>query len=257
MTIGNRRRGLVALIAAGACIATGPRDGAQDAPQAMSTLPPLGGEMSHVLVTVFEGSLFTGFESPALVPVTLQNPGATFEGGAAALNGTWFNAQYGWLASGVWAPPAGAFVWIEQIDATEGLRCYAGRSFGGVQAFAPIFGTGGSAPRVRWDGAMLHNYYAAETLGPFTARYRIYFGDADGTPIAGGATPAEVELRFAFGNADADANGVVDIEDLYRAERTGAWDADLDGAVTAQDRSLMVRTIRLNERAKMSKAQGR
>lgn len=212
--------------------------------------PPLGGSMSHVLVTVFSGAFYTAFESPHLVPVTMQGPGSGYTGNAAVLNDTHFNAQYGWLVSGFWAPPTGASVWILVVDQSPGLRCYLGRSVFGATQFTPIFGTDGSTAQFRWDGAMLHNYYAVTTLGDFDATYEIYYGDATGVPIAGGATPSQITLEFHFGNPDVNDDAMVDAEDLYSWHAAqGVLDTDENGQITDLDRSLLVATLREREAA--------
>ena len=217
--------------------------------------PPLGGSMSHVLVTVFTGAFYTAFESPHLVPVTMQGPGDGYTGGAAVLNETHFNAQYGWLVSGFWAPPAGASVWIEVVDQSPGLHCYLGRPVYGSVQFTPIFATDGSTAQFRWDGTMLHNYYAVTTLGDFDATYEIYFGDATGVPIAGGATPSQITLEFHFGNPDVNDDAMVNTEDLYAWHAAqGVLDTDENGQITDLDRSLLVATLRAGEAADVTAA---
>jgi hypothetical protein len=215
--------------------------------------PPLGGPMSHVLVTVFEGEFVIGFESPQLNPVELQGPGEGYAGAAGVLNGAWFNAQYGWLPSGFWAPPPGAELWVRLVDQTPGLRCHIGRPYGPYAQFDPILTTDGSEPRFVWDGGMLHNYYAVDTLGPFETTYEVYFGDAHGDEIPGAATPGLVTLAFEFGHADVDGDGAVDVDDLY-AWHAGAGDPDCDedGEVTLRDRALLQRTVRRGESASMA-----
>ncbi len=210
--------------------------------------PPLGGPMSHVLVTVFEGEFVIGFESPQLNPVELRGPGEGYAGAAGVLNGAWFNAQYGWLPSGFWAPPPGAELWVRLVDQTPGLCCYIGRPYGSYEQFDPILTTEGSPPMLLWDGGMLHNYYAADTLGPFEATYEVYFGDGQGVEIPGSASAGRVTLTFEFGDGDIDGDGAVDVEDLYAWHAGGAGaDADGDGAVTPRDRELLQRTVRRGE----------
>lgn len=61
--------------------------------------PTLGGPMSHLLVSVFQQRVFLTFESPAMSTVVMQD-GEGFAGDASVLNGTGYNAQFGWLANG-------------------------------------------------------------------------------------------------------------------------------------------------------------
>lgn len=220
--------------------------------------PPLGGPMSHVLVTVAGDQFFVGFENASLNPVALGTNVAGFEEEAAVLNRHGFNAQYGWLVSGFWAPPPGASVWMRVIDQAEHLKTYIGRDYTvpGVASytqFEPILGTAGSVDRFAWNGTMLHNYTATQVLGTHEATYEVYFGDAQGNVIPGSAAPAQVTLTFTFGTADPNGDGRVDIDDLYdwhqsRVDR----DVDGDGAVTDLDGDLLMRTIRDGERELMS-----
>ena len=165
---------------------------------ASAGLPPLGGTMNHVLVTLDADNAFQlSVERPGAQ--VLIEPPETYDGPAAVLNGTRFNAQHGWLVSGLWAPPAGGFVEIRQIDASPGLAVYAGRAFGATAFMDPICGTDGSDPAFTWDGVMLHNYYAATMPGLYEATYRVSIVDAVGGPIAG-YTPGEITLSWVWGN---------------------------------------------------------
>lgn len=220
--------------------------------------PPLGGPMSHVLVTITGNQFFVGFENATLNPVVLGTNVAGFEEEAAVLDRHGFNAQYGWLVSGFWAPPPGASVWVRVVDQPSHLKTYVGWDYTvpGVASytqFQPILGTEGSPDRFAWNGTMLHNYTATQILGTHEATYEIYFGDAQGNMIPGSATPAQVTLTFTFGTADPNGDGQVDIDDLYdwhqsRVDR----DVDGDGAVTELDGELLMRTVRDGERELMS-----
>lgn len=204
--------------------------------------------MSHVLVTVFEGEFYVGLESPDLYPVTMHGPGVGYEGSASVLNDTHFNAQFGWLVSGFWGPPPGAFVWIRAVHRPDALSCYLGRPASGLPQFTPLFGTAGSPEKYRWDGTMLHNYYAVTILGDFEATYEIYFGDAAGNRIAGSATPAQMTLGFHFGDPDVNDDGLVDVEDIYAWNQgEGSTDADENGVTNEIDRDLLTATVRWSE----------
>jgi MYXO-CTERM domain-containing protein len=99
------------------------------------------------------------------------------------------------MVEGFWAPPAGSVLWIEQLSATPGLLSYSGGTMMNQGSFAPIFGTAGSSSRIQWNGAMLHNWYAATSAGDYSATYRIYFGDAQGN-ATDGFQAGEVTLNW-------------------------------------------------------------
>ena len=120
------------------------------------------------------------------------------------------NFQYGWIAEGIWSPPVGAAVWVEEIGSTSELEVYEGGRFMSestirAMTFDPIFGTGGSNAIWKWGGVMTHNAYAVAnpTLPEYSATYRVYLGDeatgleltdAAGDPLYGSN---EVTLTFA------------------------------------------------------------
>jgi hypothetical protein len=91
---------------------------------------------------------------------------------------------------------AGNFVWIEKTGGSPELKTYAvSETEDPYGPYTPIFGTDGSSNRWRWDGFMDHNVYAvplaalAASNQVFTAAYRLYIGDAAGSPVSGyGAT---------------------------------------------------------------------
>ncbi|MFG0306961.1 MAG: GC-type dockerin domain-anchored protein [Phycisphaerales bacterium JB040] len=156
--------------------------------------PPLGGEMNHVTVELMpDGSFRLETERPGYM--FLSEYGDGYAGAEAVLNGSHFNAQYGWLASGFWAPPFGSAVWIEAIEQDPRLSVYLGRPTSTGSYFQPIHGTAGSPVRFAWDGSMLHNYHAADVLGVFRGEYRVYIGDPAGTPLPG-YTPDTIRLRW-------------------------------------------------------------
>ncbi|HHN78113.1 MAG TPA: hypothetical protein ENK11_05485 [Phycisphaerales bacterium] len=179
-------------------------------------LPPMGGSMNHIMVHLNTANeIEVTVENPG--EMVFIDPGETYTGAAAVLNGTRFNAQYGWLVSGLWAPPPGGFVYIDQIDASPTLSVYAGRAFGPYSFMDPILGTGSSASGFAWDGVMLHNYYAVTMPGHYSASYLVYIGDANGEPIAG-YSPGEVTLGWVWDTgcaADiAEPFGVLDLADI-------------------------------------------
>lgn len=190
--------------------------GAGLASLARGGLPPLGGEMNHALVTLTAQNRFV---------VLVEHPGEQvlieaaeeYTGPASVLNGTRFNAQYGWLVSGLWAPPVGGFVYIECIESSPGLLAYAGRAFGPYAFMDPLFGTAGSSPRMIWDGVMLHNYSAVTAPGHYAATYRVYLGDSTGAALPG-YEAGEITLGWVWATdcpADlAEPFGVLDLMDI-------------------------------------------
>ena len=160
-------------------------------------MPQMGGPMRHVAVHLHEGTKLEGHVDPTVATPLLQNYGEMYMPPANVLDGRYYNAQYGWMVEGLWSPPAGSVLWIEQTSATAGLSAYLGGMMSNMEmhTFEPIFGTAGSSPRIQWNGMMLHNWYAADATGTYSASYRLYFGDTLGTPTPG-YTPAEVTLEW-------------------------------------------------------------
>jgi len=157
------------------------------APAALAQSPRMGGRMEHVMVALVGDRIEV--TTMAVVPPLLRNYGESYAGAASVLTATMYNAQYGWVVEGFWTPPDGSSIWIECLSATPGLRAYA------PVTFAPIFGTESTAMGIRWSGAMLHNWYAVDGAGLYSADYRVYFGDAAGQPTPG-FEPGQVTLRW-------------------------------------------------------------
>jgi hypothetical protein len=186
------------------------------APSCLGGLPPLGGPMNHVLVTLDASGRFSlSVEEPGTLE--LIEPDALFTGPASVLNGTRFNAQHGWLVSGLWAPPAGTFVRIETIEVDPGLRFYAGRSFGSVVFMQPLHGTDGADAGFAWDGVMLHNYAAVSSPGVYEATFRVSIRDGAGEMVDG-FEAGEISLSWVWTPdcaADlAEPYGVLDLSDI-------------------------------------------
>jgi hypothetical protein len=187
-----------------------------EAATASGGLPPLGGAMNHVLVSLDASSTFA-LTVEREGPMELVEPDGDFTGPAGVLNGTRFNGQYGWLVSGLWAPPAGSSVRIEAVSVDEGLAFYAGRSFSGVPFMDPIHGTAGSDAGFAWDGGMLHNYAAATAPGVYAAVFRVSIVDGAGEPLPGYGA-GEIALTWSWTPecpADlAQPFGVLDLSDI-------------------------------------------
>lgn len=158
--------------------------------------PQMGGPMKHISVGYDDfGMTLTAHVDENVPTPVLQNYGGTYLAPADVLNGTWYNAQYGWVVEGFWAPPGSSQLWIEQLSATDGLNVYSGGTMMNMGTFAPICGTDGSGPAFTWSGTMLHNWYAVTRGGAFEATYRVYFGDEAGVPLEGYGA-AEVTLNW-------------------------------------------------------------
>lgn len=179
-------------------------------------LPPLGGPMNHVLVSLDAGNSFSLHVEDS-EPMTLVEATSELTGPAAVLNEGRYNAQHGWLVSGLWAPPSGSTVSIELVRADPGLSFFAGRAFGPIAFMEPILGTGGAAPSFNWDGVMLHNYTRADAPGLYEADFRVSITDASGEPLAEYG-PGEITLSWVW-ETDCPADlaapfGVLDLSDI-------------------------------------------
>ncbi|MEO0511432.1 MAG: hypothetical protein AAF108_00850 [Planctomycetota bacterium] len=140
----------------------------------------LGGPMKHLLISQAGQSLAFSFETPVDGPLELtQAPLNEFTGAASVLNGTGYNAQFGWLASGFFSLPVGSGVFVRTLEQSEGLSAYD------AFTFQPILGTDGSDEVWQWSGAMTHNWYTASSPGVYAASYEVFVGDALGQPLDG------------------------------------------------------------------------
>jgi len=211
--------------------------------------PQMGGEMEHIMMHLHGSMLHAHVHNAG--PLVLQNYHEAYKGEASVLDGQWYNSQYGWMVEGFWAPPSGSVIWIEQVSATPGLHVYSGGTMMNMRSFAPIFGTGGSSPRIQWDGLMLHNWYAATEPGTYSATYSIYFGDANGMPTPG-YMPAQATLSWELApppcsgdvNGDRFVNGA-DLSVLlgnFGGVVSPGTDGDLngDGTVNGADLSVLL-----------------
>lgn len=147
--------------------------------------------MSHLLVSVFEQQVFLSFESPSMSTVTMQY-GDGFEGGASVLNGTGYNAQFGWLANGFVSIPSGSGVFVREVSSSPWLDVYS------ESGYQPILGTDGSSSLWQWDGTMTHNWYSSDVHGTHRVEYEVFVGDASGNPLDGW-TGGTIALEFQYG----------------------------------------------------------
>ena len=161
------------------------------AASALAQAPRMGGEMSHVLVSLYQQRVYISLERPDEVPLTMRNYQERYSGSAGVLDRSGYNAQFGWLANGFISLPSDAAMWIESIDQTPELRTFE------QGTFAPIFGTAGSSSLWEWDGSMVHNWYSAVAIGDYTATYRVFVGEVDGSPYPG-FTGGEITLGWTY-----------------------------------------------------------
>lgn len=148
--------------------------------------------MSHLLVTLHQNQVYLSYESPSMSTVTMQDNDSDFVGGASVLNGTGYNAQFGWLANGFISLPPSAGIFVRTLTSSPHLNVYE------ETTFASILGTDGSDEVWRWDGTMTHNWYSTDTHGPHLARYEVFVADLSGNPLAG-YTSGIIDLTFEYG----------------------------------------------------------
>lgn len=186
-----------------------------------AAVPQLGGPMRHLLVSqvgndlviCYETSPFSGQCGDAPDPLLLQDYGETYNPPADVLNGTYYNAQYGWLPNGYFNPPPNSAVYIELLSQTPGLSHFD------AGTFSPIFTTGGSSTIWKWDGSMTHHWTAVNTCGDYEAIFRVYFGDAvTGVPIPGYGDDEILLMwtvqRDSSAPPDLDGDGDIDSSDF-------------------------------------------
>ncbi|MCA9241391.1 MAG: hypothetical protein KDA37_14380 [Planctomycetales bacterium] len=179
--------------------------------------------MKHADISFLGGAISVVLDETVPTPVLRPlEAGLQFDpdGVWGMINHHAYNFQYGWNPSVFDAyPPPGAWLWIEQLGASPGLKTY--QQPPAEPTGLPIFGTEGSSPRWRWSGEMTHNVYAVEAPrdSSYYATYRVYIGyDATGDPVSG-YQPAEVTFNFT-------------------AEGLLPGDYNADGAVRAADYTL-------------------
>lgn len=179
---------------------------------ASADVPKMGGEMNHILVSVFQKTVYVGIERPEELPLDLYNYREHYDGAASVLDRSGYNSQLGWLANGFISLPPDAEMWVEAIHRDAGLRAY------GELGFEPILGTPGSSTRWVWNGTMTHNWYAASALGTYNASYRVYVGTWAGD-LYPGYTPGFIALSWEYlrgGLGGVFGSGVIGAEDVSR-----------------------------------------
>ena len=183
------------------------------APPASAAMPPMPGltngdgtvannGMKHAAISLADTTLAVHIDTPPATPVTMMSGVGTdytpdkFD----VLEDVYFNAQYGWVPSGLFSPPAGAGIWIKRTGVTQPagamLRVYEGGNMTeGMAAWTmnEIYTSDGFA--WQWDGAMQHDYYVADRVGDYSMLFEVYVGDASGAPLDG-YTPAMTTFEF-------------------------------------------------------------
>ncbi|MCB9851782.1 MAG: hypothetical protein H6819_01700 [Phycisphaerales bacterium] len=142
------------------------------------TLNP--GGMKHIMIGFENNAVSLHLDSADAGPLLMENFGNTHIPPADVLDGKGYNDQYGWLADGLIAPPAGGAFWIRSVVATPRLEIYEGgmRMMRDTHTYAPIFGTSGSPDAWKWNGTMTHHWNAAVLPGFYEATFEVYIGDA-------------------------------------------------------------------------------
>ena len=200
--------------------------------------PQLGGPMLHLLVAQSGNAISISYETQVSGPVEMyQYPSETYTGPAAVLNGTYYNAQFGWLANGFFSLPQGSGVFVQRIASSPNLRVY------NAFDFAPILGTEGSPDVWQWTGEMTHNWYAVDGPGQYAATYRVYVGDAATMqPLPGWGDDMLTLEWFVPSDCIADVNGdgnlsPADFSAWIAAFNTGDPKADQneDGSIDPSD----------------------
>ncbi|MGP1273261.1 MAG: hypothetical protein ACTS22_07995 [Phycisphaerales bacterium] len=147
-------------------------------------------DMLHLLVSQNGTSLALEFETPVFETPELVNYGEGYSGPGSVLNGTGYNAQYGWLADGFFSLPLGSAIFVRPVSIDPGLLFYDAFSF------APILSTSGSPDAWRWTGQMTHNWVAAYRPGSYEATLEVFVGNAaSAAPVPGWGT-ASIDLEW-------------------------------------------------------------
>ena len=168
-------------------------------PSSADVWPHTDGMMKHIMVGLENQMIMVHVEGDPYESLEmLRYPGESYTPPADVLNEKFYNSQYGWMADGFIGLPSGAGVFVSVVSSDAGLMVYEGgmRSMKHMHTYAPILGTDGSSPFWLWGGTMVHNWYAADAPGAYSATYSVYVGDAaTGAPLDG-YMPGQVTLYF-------------------------------------------------------------
>ncbi len=148
--------------------------------------------MKHAGISLDGTAVSVHVDTPPATPVTMMSGfGADYEPAKFdVLEDLYFNAQYGWVPSGVFSPPLGAGIWIKRTGVTQPagstFRVYEGGNMTeGMAAWTmnQVYSYDGFA--WSWDGAMQHDYYVADRVGDYSMSFEVYVGDSSGEPLDG------------------------------------------------------------------------
>lgn len=248
-----------------ACVSTVTVLGVVPASHAQYVLPQMGGgqtgmlsaPMKHADVSFDGTSISVSIDDSVGTPVLrpLDSPFAFDpEQPWKILEGKSYNFQFGWNPGGFISLPQGAWIWVEQLEASPELEVYQRPP--ALPSYEKIFATDGSI--WKWPGAMTHNVYAVAhpRQNMFEATYRVYIGDEDtGAEIVQDDTPVYgsdvVNFRFAHDLiGDFDGSGFLDpldIDILSATMRDGKYETEFDltydGLLSELDRVLWVEEL--------------
>lgn len=152
--------------------------------------------MEHVSLSLTDGHVHAHTNEGASVDL-LRFEGEQYSGAASSLDDSYYSDQYGWVADGFISLGADEFMWIQLVDATDGLDVYEGgmRMMRENHTYEAILGTDGSSDAWMWSGVMTHNWYSAGELGTYQATYEVFVGDIDGNALSA-YTSDTVTLNF-------------------------------------------------------------
>lgn len=208
---------------------------------ASAASPRLGGPMRHLLVSqdgntiqvCYETSPFSGECGGSPGPLVMQDYGEIYDPPADVLNGTFYNAQYGWLPDGFFSIPPGSGIFIRVQSMATGLEVYD------AFTFEPRFTTAGSDPIWEWDGVMTHHWFAVTACGDYQALFEVYIGDLNSAAPTPGYVPGEVLLTWTVElppalPPDFDNDGDIDQTDFGIAQRCYGMDLAFDAPAECQ-----------------------
>ncbi|QDU33581.1 hypothetical protein KS4_16320 [Poriferisphaera corsica] len=157
--------------------------------------PKFGGggaaPMKHLDIELVNNAIQVHIDETVPMPILAVSPDTyAAEKKYSILNGKAFNGQYGWNPRGFFSGlnTATQSIWVEMISMSDGLNVYEGGMGMTVDmhTFDPILGTQGSANGAiwEWNGTMVHNWYAADAPGEYSATYKVYVGDKAGNELS-------------------------------------------------------------------------
>lgn len=122
--------------------------------------------------------------TPVLKPLTIWNPGDTFDPTDPwygkldpSQEARLFNSQYGFLVDvgNSNTVPTGTSLGVRLISSSPGLSAYFYRGTTGSEAFDQVFTA--THDYVLWSGAMWHPVFTASTPGNYSATFEFFLAD--------------------------------------------------------------------------------